>query len=170
MGVFEITATCGLVVWFALTILRQFPGRVGRTLQSRDPLGILPGWSFFAPHPGRHDWILLIRHRLPDGSISNWQEVVWQHPRTWPRWLFNPSRRVRKALFDMVAVFQQEQPETSHQRQLMLSVPYLVWLNVCQSRSLDYPTSERSQFTVLGFEGSKDEDPHPLVVSEFHSR
>ena len=169
MSLAEVAAGCGLALWLVLTVVRQLPGRVGRALRDRDPLGVLPGWTFFAPHPGRHDWILLMRNRLPGDEIGPWQEVRWRQPRS-PRWMFNPSRRMKKATFDMVAVLQLQGAELGEERRLVLSVPYLAWLGATQSRVSEDSAVTQTQFTVLGFEGRGDQDPHPFLVSDFHDR
>ena len=40
-----------------------------------DGPGLLPTWTFFAPHSGRSDVLMFVRDMRPDGSVSPWREL-----------------------------------------------------------------------------------------------
>ena len=49
-----------LTIWFVLSALNQIDP-ISTRLAPYDPLGLLPRWTFFAPHPGIYDYHLLYR-------------------------------------------------------------------------------------------------------------
>lgn len=128
---------CGvLAVWFLLTVVFSTP------LRRRKPFGrpffyfLLPQWNFFAPRPGTFDFHFLIRHQRRDGTRSPWREsplTSLQGGRGWRHALWNPRKRVSKALFDVASALRVEVPTADEMALLRLSVPYLTLLNAASA-------------------------------------
>ena len=88
-----------LLAWFVASILGQFPGRLNDRLRARDAFGLIPSWSFFSPNPARSDCHLVYRHVIRGGNVTDWTETFVWRP-TWARSIWNPDRRVEKAISD----------------------------------------------------------------------
>ena len=48
-------------LWLGVTLLAQLPARFSQPVRRLDPFGLLPAWSFFAPHPGVTDTVIVVR-------------------------------------------------------------------------------------------------------------
>lgn len=145
-----------LLLWLLASILGQFPNPLNPWLRARDPFGLIPSWSFFAPNPARTDCHLVYRHVLDDQSVTAWTEAfVWQ-PSPW-RALWNPDRRVEKAISDASYPLATRQNLTGVQ----WSTPYLLLLN--HVTALPRPaTATTVQFALLGSFGTAPGQP-PFV-------
>jgi hypothetical protein len=92
-------------------------------------LGLVPQWSFFGPTPGTQNLYLLYRDLHTNGDVTAWR-VIHQMDKGRDPWSFvwNPRRRLRKALLDLLLALelgrQEMRPEI-----LKLSTPYLLILN-----------------------------------------
>jgi hypothetical protein len=104
-----------LVIWLVLSALNQI-NPISTRLAPYDPLGLLPRWTFFAPHPGIYDYHLLYREcESLDAQLGTLQMVEaakhlvgpWmQIPDICPgstQLCWNPQRRVTKTITDIVA-------------------------------------------------------------------
>lgn len=105
-----------LAIWFVLSALNQIDP-ISTRLAPYDPLGLLPRWTFFAPHPGIYDYHLLYREcasvETPLGTpamveaartlVGPWMQVPDLCPGSSPFMLWNPQRRVTKTITDIVA-------------------------------------------------------------------
>lgn len=105
-----------LTIWFVLSALNQIDP-ISTRLAPYDPLGLLPRWTFFAPHPGIYDYHLLYREcasvETPLGTpamveaaktlVGPWMQVPDLCPGSSRFMLWNPQRRVTKTITDIVA-------------------------------------------------------------------
>lgn len=170
---FELTAVdvgLGLcfAAWFAASCLRQFPGEKVDRWCAWDVVGILPVWRFFAPVPGPFDFHLLYRDRGADGVVTDWTEFQPVPRRRWSTMVWNPDKRLRKAMLDLsqeLARAQSKQPP----EQIMLSVPYLVLLQFISALPRAAPVAQ-TQFAIMVSEGAEyDAAPAVLFLSSFHA-
>src|SRR5687768_5062977 len=90
-----------LGVLFIGTVARLVP-RLHPIVTRLDAFNMLPEWRFFAPQPGRGDHFLLYRDSIDGDTWSAWIEIPLVVPRQWYHFVWNPERRVKKALLDVV--------------------------------------------------------------------
>lgn len=86
-------------VWLLASVANQFRWTWWEPIARRDPLALLPRWTFFAPRPGRHDLHILIRD-WSGGTPGPWRELERRPARPWLRAVWNPDRFARKAVID----------------------------------------------------------------------
>jgi len=152
--------------WFLLSLLVHAP-KFQVFIRRMDWFCLIPEWRFFAPRPGQHDFHLLYRDRLRDGSITEWTELTPISKRPWWAFLCNPGKRGKKALLD--AVIALGQSLAADDQSLKLSIPFLTLLN-CVSSVPRSSASECTQFLVLGFHGRPSpKEPEAFYLSDFHS-
>jgi hypothetical protein len=110
------TLAATLMIWFVLSALNQIDP-ISRRLGPYDPLGLLPRWTFFAPHPGIYDYHLLYREcesvetplatpqmlEAAKRLVGPWTQVPDLYPGSSRFMLWNPQRRVTKTISDIVA-------------------------------------------------------------------
>ena len=71
MSVLDLVSAVLLGLWLCLTLLNQLNTKFVRRLIAWDKVGFLPGYRFFAPHPGRYDYHLLVRYQVPGRSFTS---------------------------------------------------------------------------------------------------
>ncbi len=100
-----------------------------RVVRALFRLGFVPQWSFFAPAPGTQNLYLLYRDLDVDGDVTAWR-VVHGMDEDRPPWscVWNPHRRLRKALLDLILALELGREEMRPDV-LKLSTPYLLILN-----------------------------------------
>lgn len=105
-----------LVIWFVLSALNQI-NPISTRIARYDPLGLLPRWTFFAPHPGIYDYHLLYREcqsletllatvqmvEEAKDLVGPWIQVPAVCPGSARFMVWNPQRRVTKTITDIVA-------------------------------------------------------------------
>lgn len=110
------TLAVTLAIWFVLSALNQIDP-ISKRLGPYDPLGLLPRWTFFAPHPGIYDYHLIYRECASlEPPLTNpqmfeevkhlvgpWTQVPGLCPGSSRFMLWNPQRRVTKTISDIVA-------------------------------------------------------------------
>jgi hypothetical protein len=160
----EALAVALFAGWLALTFVVGVEGSPGaRVVRRADVLGLVPGWSFFAPNPGTVDYHLLARTRRPDGSTGPFTEIA---PPVSPlrRSIWNPGKRVRKAIFDcgqeLVLLPVEELGAVEY------TLSYLALLSLVTSRT-DCTGAASIQFLVLQ-SGPSLGEPELLIRSRFH--
>ena len=125
-------------------------------------LGLVPGWSFFAPNPGTFDYHLLARARSPDGSTGPFTEIAAPRSRL-RRTFWHPEKRVRKVIFDccqdLVTLRGPDRAGAEY------TLAYLTLLNLAASR-VDQATGASVQFLLV--RSSPYMQPELLVRSRFH--
>lgn len=130
-----------------------------------DPLGLIPMWWFFAPNPARGDFYFLYRDRLRDGAVTDWTEIQAARRRWW-NMAWNPGRRQRKALFDIVTALAARAQETTDVT-IQVSLPYLALLNYV-SRLPRSAASESTQFIVMQTDADAPDEPRAVFMSRLH--
>lgn len=158
----------GFTGWFGLSVLQQME----RTTLARkvDPTSMaIPNWRFFAPVPARHDFNVLHRDRLADGTVTSWREEELAVPRSTTQVLWHPRRRVEKALFDVASELFQVSERVDDRRAIQLSVSYLSLLNHVTHRVPHHPGTTAVQFLVARSAAYEDDVPPQLLfLSEWH--
>lgn len=129
--------------WLILSAWVQL-GYRGSNLLSR--MCLLPNWRFFGPNPLTSDLHLLFRTVTVDGNSSIWREVGPQGARPLRSAIWNPERRVRKALFDIVVSLSKEAEESS--AHIQASVPYIALLSIVVGIGREADT-HKIQYCVL---------------------
>jgi hypothetical protein len=100
------------------------------------------------------------------GAVSRWSEVVLAGARRWHCFVWNPERRLRKSLFDMIVSLSRHVSVSS--QLALISVPYISLLLIAESRAVS-PTVRFVQFTILVKSKSRlDEPATVLFVSRLH--
>jgi hypothetical protein len=156
-----------LLGWITLTIVIQFNSRIGKYLSSKDRLGLLPRWTFFAPTPGNYDLRVLIRHGSAS-SLTEWAESSassrLDQYRSFFRGLFNPGKRVEKALFDYVVFLETVRPTVDEVR---LTSEYLALLSLAEEAPR--PNGATSvQFVLVATNKLLFSRPRVLLISDVH--
>ena len=156
-------AGLAFALWFAASVAAQVPAEWARRMRSFDAIGMLPSWGFFAPNPVRTDCHLVYRHVLGSGDVTDWTEAfVWRAPST--RWLWNPDRRVEKAISDASSHLGRRDDLAGVQ----WSTPYLLLLNHVSG----LPRMQGAaavQFALLGsFGHASARQPFVRFVSDCH--
>jgi hypothetical protein len=93
-----------LGIWLLLTICNQFNLRWMRLIRRFDLMMLIPRWSFFAPNPGLSDFHLSVRTFDADGVASPWEEIDGIAQRALRSALWNPDKRVTKAVIEVASV------------------------------------------------------------------
>lgn len=165
----DVAALCFLAAWFAVSVLGQFRGPLSDQLRAHDVAGLIPSFSFFAPNPARSDCHLVYRHVLSTSDVTGWTEAFHWQP-TALRWLWNPDRRVEKAISDASSHLAQRKQADGVQ----WSTAYLLLLN--HVSALPRPAGAVAvQFALLGSFGYDVHsapfvrfvaDTHPLDAPE----
>ncbi|GAA3664297.1 hypothetical protein [Microbacterium marinilacus] len=158
-----------LTLWGLATIVTQL-GRGGKIIRSCDPTGlIVPDWRFFAPFPAEHEYHLLYRDELADGTTTPWQEVNFGQHRRLIHLVWAPHRRMEKGLFDATSELLRVTDSTDDMRIIRLSTSYLALLNVV-THHVDHPSqARRTQFLVIrAAEYEPSLIPDPMFMSELH--
>ena len=158
-----------LSIWFVLSILNQFSFRWFEFIQQFDRLGLLPIWTFFAPNPGQTDYHMIYRNMYADGSCSEWAEVEIPTRNGLVASVWNPDKRIVKAIDDAVAGLIQLMREKGERSEFLLSFSYLFLLNFVSAVNKDNDAASR-QFAIVETRGlNRTETPSLLFVSEFHA-
>ena len=128
-------------------------------------LGFVPQWSFFAPAPGTQNLYLLYRDLNVNGDVTAWR-VVHQMDENRHPWSFawNPRRRLRKALLDLILALELGREEMRPDV-LKLSTPYLLIINhfSCLQRP---PGALATEFLVMV--SNPNQSPRVAFQSERH--
>jgi hypothetical protein len=155
-----------LAIWFGGSILAQLDNRVAIAARRRDVFSLLPRWTFFAG-PNFFDVHLMCRDRLPDDSLSTWQEILPADRRTLVMAIWNPEKRCRKAIFDTVDSLLQLRG-ADPQQSLAQTTPYRTILNYVLSQPHD-SRATATQFMVVRTRGFlTDSKPGLILRSDWH--
>jgi hypothetical protein len=156
-------------VWFVLSILNQFGFAWFARVIAFDFFSLLPNWNFFAPNPGHTDYHVVIRDKLPDGSVSEWQELDIAEPRRFLCFLWNPQKRPRKVLVDVVgSLVKSANANPEFEDVVLLSFPYLLVLNTVSRKTRPLASLQR-QFIIAETSGfHRTGLPRVILRSQFH--
>ncbi|GHO97534.1 hypothetical protein KSF_075820 [Reticulibacter mediterranei] len=152
-------------IWALLCVLVYIP-RFKKAIRQRDWFKLVPEWRFFAPRPAQGDFHLLYQDTLHDGSCTNWTEARPMLERSWWNIVWNPGKRERKALFDVVNMLNMRLSVSD--KALQGSIAYLMLLNYISSlpRSLS-PAFTR--FLLMKSHGAfPEKEPDILFISGVH--
>lgn len=165
----EIIIGLVLAGWLAASVLNQLNFKWFDGIRQRDAFSLLPIWSFFAPHPGQSDYHVVYRDRRADGSLSGWNEIQISDVRRPYSWLWNPEKRSKKVISDVVAMVADASSGAPRGNGLMLTLPYLLVLNVVSHLAAE-PTATHRQFLILETYGFEPVAPaRALLQSDFHA-
>jgi hypothetical protein len=147
-------------LWLVATLIKQARTPWAHVVQRHDRLSIVPQWTFFAPNPGRSDLHILYRDRRADGCYTAWTEMNTTSARSPWSWLWNPRKRVRKAISDAVGALASI-PQSEVGPEIMVSRAYLMLLStVC---SAERPVDARYREFVIAATDRTDPDAVPRV-------
>jgi hypothetical protein len=136
--------------------------RPARLVRAADALGLVPGWSFFAPNAGTFDYHLLARWRNPDGTTGPFTEIA-PPSISLRRSVWHPEKRVRKLIFDccqeLVTLRGDERSAAEY------TLAYLTLLTLAASRA---DQSAASVQFLLVQSSLHQQKPELLVRSRFH--
>ena len=159
-----------LAGWFALTVAQQAdrPLALGTRI---DPTAMaIPNWRFFAPTPARHDFNVLYRDKLDDGSLTPWREQEVVINRTLLQMVWHPGRRMEKALFDVASELLKATEQVPEPERIQLTVPYLALLNFATNQVVHHPRATQVQFLIAQSAGHDTTvEPRMLFLSDFHA-
>ena len=155
------------VVWGLATPLALIPG-LTKFFRTLDFAGLIPDWRFFAPRPGRSDIFLLYRGITSNSEVTPWREITASFDRRCYNAIWNPGRRERKALIDIVSelgVQCRQQSDSS----IQASVPYIALLRLVSSEATLIADCVKTQFLILSRDGLVGEsEMQPAVLSAVH--
>jgi hypothetical protein len=154
-------------MYIGLVLVAQFDA-VGSRISRADRFGFVPRWSFFAPTPGVHNFYLLYRIQFDDGTVGQWMSLFGLERFRSP-WtvIWNPNRRAKKAIFDLVSVLIRERADDEEARaRVQLSIPYLLIINYISSLA---PRGGVTAVQFLVMENYKDGSAYPVFVSSLHT-
>ncbi|UFR06812.1 hypothetical protein KBP30_39075 [Streptomyces sp. Go40/10] len=161
-----------LSAWFAVSVAAQFSDRAGDLFPRSKRLGLIPLWTFFAPHPGVHDLHLLYRDRLRTGEVREPSYVPTIDSRRLRHSLWNPEKFRNKVLSDLadslVEQYSHLVKEGRDVRVIMLSTSYLVMANLAMK--MPRPAEVVARQFILARDKTFEASPAREVVflSEFH--
>ncbi|MGN8069384.1 hypothetical protein [Mucilaginibacter sp. 22184] len=172
--IYETIVTVFLAFWFLITIVCQFRDSVLSNFFKHkvDIFGLIPLWTFFAPHPGKRDYHLLYRDKITEDSYSEWHEIDITEERSFWSWLWNPEKRDKKILSDvvqsLVTMIPLYRKEELGLNLLMFSMPYIIVLHAVSQRQKESNEVSR-QFMLAETSGyQKETDPALVLLSVFH--
>jgi len=161
-----------LAVWFILSILAQFEFKTSRWIRSQDALGLVQSWRLFnAPSSGDYqlvdDHYLLWRCMGPeDTALSGWIEIRFAAKRIPYAWLWNPGRRDRASIVQVLKWLSDEHKR--HPKRSIKSAFAYQLFQRCVERCVPVSVS-RFQFAILHSRRDGSNPPVKfLVVSKIH--
>lgn len=156
-------------LWLVATLLKQLDFPWARKVVAFDVFHILPRWTFFAPNPGTSDYHLVYRKMDAQNNVSEFLEFPF-HERNRLCFLWNPDKRVKKALMDLAIMMNQLcASDEYNENNIGLSFSYVAILNFLSSVPLGSNTRSL-QFALLVSDGFIDlKEPRLVICSEFHS-
>lgn len=158
--------------WFAMSFLSQDPTRKWDKVRKKfDPSGaFVPDFRFFAPNPGVHDYHVLVRDELPDGSTTNWAELGGPHTRKLHHSIWFTGRRAEKVVLDSVSgILEYTNDKENTPEGVQLTIPYLTILNHVTHQAPHHPDAKRTQFLICSSDGYyEEEEPNMIFLSNLH--
>jgi hypothetical protein len=89
--------------WGVVSAVTQVRSPWAQRLRRLDPVGILPGWNFFAPRPITSDLEVRYRSWSAAEGVGQWLDLGLPRRRQATDILFNPTRREKKTMFEACA-------------------------------------------------------------------
>lgn len=164
---FELFVALLLALWSLASLLNQLDSRWMGRLRAHEYFGLLPRWRFFDRDSGQYDYHLFYRQRDAAGTVSSWREVPATESRRPWHCVWNPEKRSTKVLTDLASSLQGS--EWRHQPAVMLTLPYLLLLNVVCNQDGSDP-SVRRQFMIAWTSGRRSTYRSQILFrSSFHA-
>jgi hypothetical protein len=158
-----------LMLWLVCSVILQFGPTWFSFIERYDVFMLLPRWTFFAPRPGMSDYHLLYRDQLENGLLSDWVEIPITEERKLYSFLWNPEKKSKKILSDVVAsLLQLGQSGVRESTALMLSLPYLILLNVVVHHDQRRAGTQRQFVLVEKFRHEGNPTIRVLLTSASH--
>ena len=161
-----------LSMWFLLSVANQVPALRRVFNGTLNSFCLLPALGLFAPEPSDVDYHLAWRDRMSDGTIGTWHEIAFE-PAGWWRAGWNPNGRYGAAILQLVSALSildgaVAPTYRNGERILLLSLPYLVLLNVVVGQPRDRDSVAR-QFMIVETTGfGADRKVAVGISSPFH--
>lgn len=156
--------------WFVMTVAQQAnkPLAISKRI---DPTSMgIPNWRFFAPTPARHDFNVLYRDKLADGTLTPWREQQISKDRTLLQMFWHPHRRMEKALFDVASELLAASDKVTSLERVQLTVSYLALLNFVTNQVEHQAGAHQVQFLIAQSAGHDESiEPRMLFLSDFHA-
>lgn len=115
-----------------------------------DPFGFIPSWHFFAPNPARFDTVILVRRlsKIDNVAGSDWEIARVAYDERWHQKLFNPQRRIQKAIHDLQNAIgnmsDHHEPE-----KICKSAPALALFRYAYGKNSKYTEGQYLQFSIV---------------------
>jgi hypothetical protein len=153
------------VVWMALVLVRQFPGRPGRVIGAFDVLAIVPHFGLFSGTPPC-DFRFARRVRRVDGTLGAWVAVeIGRRPAGAAVW--HPQFLERLLLLKFAARAAAAQGLAARER-LQRTPQYRAFLGFLRAGVPPHDATA-IQFAVFAYTAFASEGPPALVfVSDLH--
>ncbi|MET3135442.1 hypothetical protein AAKU55_005752 [Oxalobacteraceae bacterium GrIS 1.11] len=168
---FGVIVATFLALWWAVSALNQIAVVDLMRIKRWDLFSLIPKWTFFAPNPATTDYHLLTRDLYADGTVSVWAEVPLGRQKGPFTPIWNPDKRLRKVLIDVMRALTriQRSKTLDHDRELIrLSMNYLLLLGFVSALPAP-PMTKRRQFMVLQRSGFfPSTAARVALASEFH--
>lgn len=159
------------ITWILATCVCQFKEtKLSSWLKKFDTFSLIPLWTFFAPNPGTKDYHLLYREKSRNGEVSDWIEIDIQENRRFWSFLWNPRKRTKKVLSDIIQGLVPMIPSSKKKsNSIMLSLPYMLVLNVVGLQKAQTGDHDSRQFVLAESEGyANDAPPNLILLSPYH--
>lgn len=171
MHVYQVILYLFFAVWFLATAITQFKEKkLAQKIKSLDYFGMIPLWTFFAPNPGVNDYHLLFREEDGEKRHSEWKEIEINENRKISTCIWNPSKRGKKVLSDVIQNIipligkYKDKPQT-----IIFSLPYMLILGAVMREQCLLDSSGSKQFVLTATNGyGSNADPSLILLSEFH--
>jgi hypothetical protein len=160
------------LLWIFFTLVSQTGFEWDDRIFHFDVFRLIPVWTFFAPNPGVSDFNLLLRTRLPDGTLTPFTQIPLKGRKNILMAIFNPHRRLQKALHDHAqAISMQVAGGTlteENKEDIQLTFNYISILNYC-TQLPSVSGSSALQFMILESFGYHEfREPQVILNSGFH--
>jgi hypothetical protein len=174
----SVVLQCALFVILASSavaaLLRLSP-TVADRLEQWDTLLVIPDWKFFAPTPNGDDYHLVVRvhSRDPGTWISSWHTIASSKRNSLRPRLFDPDRRLRKAMVDLaahyiaVARIRPESSATDLRPSVSASMVYLLVLALGE-RSIRGADVDAFQVGLVRTRDDQDAPGDVIFISDVH--
>lgn len=156
-----------LTLWFAASVLNQFPRSSAWAITAWDHIGFVPFWNFFAPEPVSSDYYLVYRHFGSDGWIGPWQDFTVPPKRALLSWIWHPHRRSRKIIMETAFAIITNAATVEESASIRLGTPYLLILH-CVSRAPRFSDSVAVQYAFIRQSHRGSNESPVAFVSDIH--
>jgi hypothetical protein len=157
-----------VAVWLLLTLPAQYRDW-GTRIARFDPLRLIPRWTFFAPNPAIHDHNLIVRSRDARGKETSWRSVRVCPPRSAIDVVWNPHKRVRKVVIDLIQSLSmlRRRPGIGDYG-CPTTMPYLLLFHYC-ARQCEIVEGREFEFAIVRTSGRSNRRLWMVYSSGFHA-